>query len=152
MFFFLLSAFGALLGKMIVILRQKCLRKELCWKLVDVEMIESLHVYWTINWTVKFSIHGNIGYGDSYLDFLSNHSKVFRKHATLDDGDVGVRSLLREGVEYSLTERGTNSGLLNYIAGLLICFHEKLFLPSILNSVNFWRSIACIVLDISLAI
>ena len=36
------------------------------------------------------------------------------------------------------------------MTGLLFCLCVKLFLPSIFNSVNFWSSMSCIVLDIEL--
>ena len=37
------------------------------------------------------------------------------------------------------------------MTGLLFCLYVKLFLPSIFNSIDFWSSLSCIVLDIELA-
>ena len=44
-----------------------------------------------------------------------------------------------------------NSSLLGHVTGLLLCLYLELFLPSIFNSVDFWTSVSCIVLDIELA-
>ena len=42
----------------------------------------------------NFKFGGTIGYGDSYLEFLFRHFKIFRLHAILHDaaGAVGARS------------------------------------------------------------
>ena len=46
---------------------------------------------------------------------------------------------------------GLNSCLSGQVSGLLFCLYEKLFLPSVFNSVDFSSSLSCIVLDIELA-
>ena len=46
--------------------------------------------------------------------------------------------------------RGPNSCLLGHVTKLLFCLYVKIFLLSIFNSVNFWNSMSCIVLDIEL--
>ena len=46
--------------------------------------------------------------------------------------------------------RGPNSCLLGHVTGILFCLYVKLFLPSILNSVDFLSSLSLIVLDIEL--
>ena len=47
--------------------------------------------------------------------------------------------------------RRPNFCLLGHVTGLLVCLYLKLFLPSIFNSVDFWSSMSCIVLDIELS-
>ena len=80
----------------------------------------------------------NIGYGNSYLEFLLRHFKVFRLHAILHDaaGAVWAHSGKRPGNCY-LIERGTNSCLLGHVTGLLLCLYVKIFLPSVFNFVDF---------------
>ena len=46
--------------------------------------------------------------------------------------------------------RGPNSCWLGHVTGLIFCLYVKIFLPSIFNSVDFWSSMSCIVLDIEL--
>ena len=86
----------------------------------------------------KFIFGGTIGYGDSYLQFLFRHFKVFRLHAILHDAAGAVRehSGKRPGYCY-MTGRGPNSCLLGHVTGLLFCLYVKIFLPSIFNSVDF---------------
>ena len=48
--------------------------------------------------------------------------------------------------------RRPNSCLLGHVTGLLFCFHVKLFLPSIFNSVDFRNSLSLIVLAIELTV
>ena len=99
----------------------------------------------------KFKFGGTNGYGNSYLEFLSRHFKVFRLHAILHDGAGAVRAYSGKGPGYCyMIGRGPNSCLLGHVTGLLFCLYVKLFLPSISNSVNIWSTISCIVLDIEL--
>ena len=86
----------------------------------------------------KFKIGGDIGYGDSYLEFLFRLFKVFRLHAVLHDdaGAVQAHSVKGPGYCY-LIGRGPNSCLLGHLNGLLFCLYVKIFLPSIFNSVDF---------------
>ena len=99
----------------------------------------------------KFKFGGTIGYGDSYLEFLFRHFKVFRLHAILHDAARAVRTHSGKGSDYCyMIERGPNSCLLGNVTGLLFCLYVKLFLPSIFNSVDFWSSMSSIVLDIEL--
>ena len=92
---------------------------------------------------------GTSGYRDSYLEYMSCHSKVFRLHAILHDAAGAVRSHSGKGAGYCyLIGGGPNSCLLAQVTGQLFgCFVGQL-LPSILNSVHFWNSMSCIVLDI----
>ena len=46
-----------------------------------------------------FKIGGRIGYGDSYLEFLFDHSKVFRLHTKIQNAGGTVR--LHSGKEPS---------------------------------------------------
>ena len=46
-----------------------------------------------------------------------------------------------------LIEWAPKSCLLRHVTGLLFCLYLKLFLLSIFNSVSFWSSMSCIVLD-----
>ena len=99
---------------------------------------------------VKFG--GLIGYGNSYLDCVFRYTKVFRLHTILHDAAGAVRAHTGKGAGYCyMIGRGPNSCLLGHVTRLLFCFYVKLFLPSIINSVDFWSSMTCIVLDIELA-
>ena len=101
----------------------------------------------------KFIFGGRtIGYGDSYLEFLFRHFKVFRLHIILHDAAGTVRAQSGKGPGYFyMIGRGPKSCLLGPVTGLLFCLYVKLFLPSIFNSVDFWSSMSCIVPDIELA-
>ena len=102
-----------------------------------------------MRWTKKFKFDGTIGYGDSYLEFLFRHFKVFRLHAILHDAAGAVRAHSGKGLGYSyMIGRGSNSCLLGHVTGLLFCLYVKIFLPSIFNSVVFGNSMSLIVLDI----
>ena len=99
----------------------------------------------------KFKFGGLIGYGNSYLDSIFRYSKVFRLHAILHDAAGAVRAHSGKGPGYCyMIGRGPNSCLLGHVTALLFCLYVKLFLPSIFNSVNFWSSMSCIVLDVEL--
>ena len=99
----------------------------------------------------KFKFGGLIGYVKSYLDSVFRYSKLFRLHALLRDAAGTVRAHSGKGPGYwYMIGRGPNSCLLGRVTGLLFCLHVKLFLPSVLNSVDFWSSMSCIVLDIEL--
>ena len=86
----------------------------------------------------NFKFGGTIGYGNSYLDLLFRHSKIFRPQAKLHDaaGAVGTHSGKRPGYCYMIG-RGPNSCLLGHVTGLLFCLYVKIFLPSNFNSVYF---------------
>ena len=99
----------------------------------------------------KFKFGGTIGYGNSYLELLFRHFKIFRLHAILHDAAGAVRAHSGKGPGYCyMTGRGPNSCLLGHVTGLLFCIYVKIFLPSIFNSVDFWNSMSFIVLDIEL--
>ena len=86
----------------------------------------------------KFKFGGTIGYGDSYLEFLFRHFKVFRLHAILQDAAGGERAHSGEGPGYCYKiGRRPNSCLLGHVTGLLLCPYVKIFLPSIFSSVDF---------------
>ena len=100
----------------------------------------------------KFKFGGTIGYGDSCLEFLFRHFKVFRLHAILHDAARSVRSYSDKGPGYCyMIGRAPISCLLGHVTGLLFCLYAKLFQPSIFNSVDFSSSMSCIVLGIELA-
>ena len=85
----------------------------------------------------KNKFGGTIGYGDSYLEFLFRHFKVFRLHAILNDAARGVRAHSGKGPGYGFKiGRETNSCLLSHVTGLLFSLYVKL-LPSIFKSVDF---------------
>ena len=114
-----------------------------CFGIVDV-----LHVRWT-----KFSfLVEPFGYGDSYLQFLFRHFKVFRLRAIVHDaaGAVGAHSGKGTGYCY-IIGRGSNSCLLRPVTGLLFCLYVKHLLPSIFKSVDVWSSMSCVLPDIELA-
>ena len=101
-----------------------------------------------LSWTKKFKLGGTTGYGDSYLEFLFRQFKVFRLTAILLGAVGAVRGYSGKGAGYYyMIGRGPNSCLPSHVAGLLFCLHVKRFLPSFFNSVDFWSSMSCIVLD-----
>ena len=86
----------------------------------------------------KFKFGGTIGNGNSYLELFFRHFKILRLHAILHDAAGAVRAHCGKGHGYCYTiGRGPNSCLLGHVTGLLFCLFVKLFLPSILNSVDF---------------
>ena len=81
---------------------------------------------------------GNVGYGNSYLESLFCHFKVFGLHAILNDAAGAVRAHSGKGPGYcDKIGRGPNTCLLGHVTGLLFCLYVKFFLPSILNPVDF---------------
>ena len=80
----------------------------------------------------KFNFGGTIGYGNSYLELLFRHFKVFKLQAKLHDAVGAVRAQSGKGLGYCyMIGRGPNSCLLGQVTGLLSCHNVKLFLPSI---------------------
>ena len=76
---------------------------------------------------------------------------MFRLHAILYDAAGAVRAHSGKGPGYCyMIGRGPNPCLLGHVTGLHFCLYVKLFLPSIFNSVDFWSSMSCIVLDVEL--
>ena len=99
----------------------------------------------------KFKFAGFIGYGNSCLDSVFRYSQVFRLHAILHDAAGAVRAQSGKGRGYCyMIGRGPISCLLGHVNGLLLCLYMKHVLPSVFNSVDFWSSMSCIVLDIEL--
>ena len=86
----------------------------------------------------KFKFGGTIGYGDTYMEFLIRHVKMFRLHAILHDaaGAVRAHSVKGPGYRYKIGQ-GPSSCLLGHMTGLLFCLYLKVFLLSIFNSVDF---------------
>ena len=77
--------------------------------------------------------------------------KVFRLHAILHDAAGAVQSHSGRGPgDCYIIGRRPSFCLLGQVTGLLFCLYVKLFLPSIFNSVDFWSSMSCIVLDLEL--
>ena len=86
----------------------------------------------------NFKFDGTIVYGDSYLEILFRHFKVFRLHAILYDAAEAVQAHSGKRLGYCfMIGRGPNSCLLGHVTGLLFCLYVKIFLPSIFNSVEF---------------
>ena len=86
----------------------------------------------------KYKVGGTIVYGNSYLEFLFRHFKIFRLHVKLHDAAGAVRAHSGEGPGYCyMIGRGPNSCLLGHVTGLILCLYVKTFLPSIFNSVDF---------------
>ena len=86
----------------------------------------------------KIKFGGTIGYGNSYLEILFRHFKIFRLHAIPHEAAGAVRAHSGQGPSYSdMIGRGPNSCLLGHVTGLLFCPYVKFFLPSIFNSVDF---------------
>ena len=85
----------------------------------------------------KSKFGGTIGYGDSYLEFLIRHFKVFRLHEILHAADEAMRALSGKGPGYCyMIGSGPNSCLLGHVTGLLFCLYVRLFLPSIFQLVR----------------
>ena len=95
----------------------------------------------------KILFGGTIGYGDSYLEFLFGDFEVFRLLALLHDAAGAVRAHSGKWLDYCyIIWRGPS----------LVCFfillpYVKLFLLSFFNSVDFWSSKSCLVLNIEFA-
>ena len=71
----------------------------------------------------KFISGGTIGYGDSYLEFLFRHFKVFRLHAIIHDAAGAVLAHSGKALGYCcMIGRGPNSCLLGHVTGLLFAF------------------------------
>ena len=86
----------------------------------------------------KIKFGGTIGYGNTYLELLFRHFKIFRLHAILHDAAGAVWAHSGKGPGYSyMIGRGSNSCLLGHVTGLLFCLYIKIFLLSIFNSVDF---------------
>ena len=86
----------------------------------------------------KFKFGGVSGYGDSYLEFLFRHFRVFRLHAILRDAAGAVRANSGKGPGYCYKfGRGPNSCFFGQVTGLLSCLNVELFLPSIFDSADF---------------
>ena len=96
----------------------------------------------------KLKFDGTIGYGDSYLEFVFRHLKVFRLHTILNDAAAAVRAHSGKGRSNCyMIGWGRDSCLLGHVTGLLFCLYVNFILPSIFDSVDFWSSMSCIVLD-----
>ena len=86
----------------------------------------------------NFKFGGTLGYGDSYLEILFCHFKVYRLHAILRDAAGAVRAQSGNGLGYCyMIGRGPNLCLLGHMTGILFCLYVKIFLPSVFNSVDF---------------
>ena len=86
----------------------------------------------------KYKFSGTIGYGNSYLELLLPHFKIFRLHAILHVAPGAVRAHCGKGPGYCyMNGRGPNSCLLGHVTGLLFCLKVKIFLPCIFNFVDF---------------
>ena len=85
-----------------------------------------------------FPYGGVIGYGNSKLDIIFRHSKVFRLHAILHDAAGAVRSHTGRGPGCCyMIGRGPSSCLLGHVTGLLFCLYVKIFVPCIFNFIDF---------------
>ena len=134
-------------GTKIVIWTQKCSKKPIfeCIFLWDFRL--SLTAM-----DQKYKFGGTIYYDNSYLETLFRYLKVFRRHPVVHDAPEAVRAHSRKAPGHSYKiGRGPNSFWLCQLTGLLFCFSGKLFLPSIFNSVDFWSSMSCNVLDFEVA-
>ena len=86
----------------------------------------------------KLEFGGTYGYGDSYLEFLFRHFKVFRLDAIVHDAAGAVRSQSGRSAGYCyMIGRGPNSYLLGHVTVLLLYLYANSFLPSIFKFVDF---------------
>ena len=85
----------------------------------------------------KFKFVGTRGYGDSHLESLFCRFEVITLHAILHDAAraVGVQSPKRPGYCYMFGGRA-KSCLRGHLPGQLFRPYVKIFLPSIINSVD----------------
>ena len=112
-----------------------------CW--------DSRLCFFDMDQNFKFGV--TIGYGDTYLEVLFRHFKIFRLHAILHGAAGAVRAHSGRGPGYCyMIGRGPNSCLLGHVTGLLFCLYVKIFLPSIFTSVDFWKGMPLIALIIEL--
>ena len=89
-----------------------------------------------VGWTKKSG--GSIGCGDSNLGFLFCYFKVITLHSILHDDAGAVSEHSGKGPGYCyMIVRGPNSCLLGHVTVLLFSLHVKLFVPPILDSVDF---------------
>ena len=81
--------------------------------------------------------------GDSYSEFFFLHFKKFKIRAILYEAAeaVGAHSVKDLGYCYMIGWR-PNLCVLGHMTGLLFYIHVKLFLPSIFDFVDFWRSMS----------
>ena len=71
------------------------------------------------------------------MEFLFRHFKVFRLLAKLHDASGVLRAQNGKGpVYWFMIGLGPNSCLYGQVDGLILCLYLKLFLASILNSVD----------------
>ena len=85
------------------------------------------------------------------LDSVFRCSELYGLLAILHYAAGAVRSHTGKGPGYCyMIGRGPSSCLLGHVTGLLFCLYVKLFLPSILNSANFWSSMSLILVNIKL--
>ena len=83
---------------------------------------------------------GSIGCGDSYLELLFRHFKVFRLYEILHDAARAVRAHCRKGPGYRYrVRRKQKSRLLGHLTGLIYCLFVKHFLPSAFNFCRFLK-------------
>ena len=86
----------------------------------------------------KNKFGGTIGGGDSFLEFLFRHFKLFSLQQKLLDAAGAVRAHSGKGSSYCcMIVRGPISCLLGQLTGVLFCLYVKLFLPSFFNFVDF---------------
>ena len=100
----------------------------------------------------KYKFGGINGSGDSCLEFLFRHFKLFRLNAILNDDAGAVRAHNGKSPGYCyMIDWRPNLRFHGQVTGLLICHHVKKFPPSICNSVAFQSSNSCFIQDIELA-
>ena len=85
----------------------------------------------------KYKFGETIGYGNSFLELLFRHFKIFRLHGILHDAAGAVRAHSCKGPGYCyMIGRGPNSCLLDHVTGLPFCLYVKILRPSIFNSLD----------------
>ena len=76
----------------------------------------------------EYKFGGTIGYGNSYLELLFRHFKIFRLHGILHDAAGEVRAHSDNGPGYCyMIGRGPSSCLLGHVTGLLFCLYVNFF-------------------------
>ena len=94
----------------------------------------------------KYKFGRTIGFGDSYLAFLFRRFKVFKLHAILQDAAGAVRAQRGKGPGKLHDWTRTKLMFARSREWITFCLYVKVFLPSILNSVDFWNSMSLILL------
>ena len=116
-------------------------------KLLSHDTVGSIEFH-TLVWTEGYPFRGNISWSENYSAFFC-YFKFVRLHVLLFDAFLTVRSCTSKGSGYFyLTGKSSQSFLVGRLTGLIFSFYLKVFPSFIFQTVNPWRRMSCILLDI----